>query len=162
MLDWFLGLFTASGLVQFSAGVGAACVYHYVKAHLKGRVVVFKWQYMAVPLVLGIAGFITIQTQQNANCVREFQQVLRVRAAITTENDQLSIQQRQIIYNWIHGLIFPPPPISDLDTEDPVRQKWALQFTIETDKTFRASINQQHENDRERAEHPLPAPTCGE
>jgi len=43
------------------------------------------------------------QTQQNADCVREFQQVLRDRSSVTSENDKLSQEQRQLIYGWIHN-----------------------------------------------------------
>lgn len=161
MLDWFLNLFTLQGLFHFTIGVGAACAWHLTKARIQGRIIIFRWQYIAVPFVLGLAMHMALQTQQNADCVREFNQVLRERSAVTSENDRLSIQQRTLIYDWIHNLIFPPPDIARLPGSDPAREKWAINLTVETDKQFRASIEQQRENEARRAANPLPPPTCG-
>lgn len=161
MLDWFLNLFTLEGLGHFVIGVAAASAYHLLKARFTGKIVVFKWQYVAVPFAFLIAMSMAFQNQQNADCVREFNQVLRERSSVTSENDQLSIHQRELIYNWMHNLVFPPPHIAGLPGSDPAREKWAIDLTLETDQQFRESINQQRENDAYRAAHPLPAPTCG-
>lgn len=161
MLDWFLNLFTLEGLAHFLIGVAAASLYHLAKAYVQNRVVVFKWQYVTVPFALMIVMYIAAQTQQNADCVREFNQVLRERSAVTSENDRISIYQRELVYQWMHHLIFPPPDIAKLDINDPVRQQWAVQLTVETDKKFSASIAEQRENEAKRAANPLPPPTCG-
>lgn len=161
MLDAVLNLFTLQGLFHFATGAGVAGLWHIVKARRRGEIVIFRWKYIATPFVLAIAMYISAQTQQNANCVREFNQTLRVRSAITAENDALSIQQRELIYHWIHTLVFPPPDVADLDPDDPARERWAINFTIETDRLFAASIEEQRVNDTERAAHPLPPPTCG-
>jgi hypothetical protein len=102
-----------------------------------------------------------LQNQQNADCVREFNQVLRERSEITSENDKLSVEQRSLIYDWIHSLLFPPPEIASLPGSDPRREKWAISRTLETDESFKASIEQQRANDARRAANPLPPPTCG-
>ena len=161
MTDWFLNLFTLEGLWHFLIGVGAASAWHLVKARLQGKVVVFKWQYIALPMAISVVMYMAVQNQQNADCVREFNQVLRERSSVTSENDQLSMQQRRLIYDWIHNLVFPPPDIAKLDGTDPAREKWAVDLTLETDKQFRASLEQQRENDAHRAANPLPPPTCG-
>lgn len=161
MVDWFLNLFTLNGLFNFMLGVGAAAVWHFVKAKLNGKTVRFNWKYIAIPLVGAIATYISVQTQQNADCVREFQQVLRDRASVTSENDKLSQQQRLLIYNWIHALVFPPPDIARLSGNDPVREKWAVDLTVDMDRKYRASLDEQRENDEYRAAHPLPPATCG-
>lgn len=161
MINWLLNLFTLQGLFHFMVGVGTAAGYHLAKAYARRQVVIFKWQYIAVPLVIGLTMYMANQTQSNADCVREFQQVLRDRSSVTTENDKLSQQQRTLIYHWIHTLVFPPPDIARLDGTDPARQKWAIDLTLETDKEFRASLDDQRENDAYRAAHPLPPPTCG-
>lgn len=161
MLDWFLDLFTVPNLGYFALGVASATGWHLIKARLQHRVTIIRWHYIAIPLVIGIASSMALQNQQNADCVREFNQVLRERAQVTTENDQISIYQRELIYEWIHNLIFPPPGIADLPGSDPRREKWAIELTEETDKKFHESIEQQRQNEERRAAHPLPPPTCG-
>lgn len=161
MLNWLLDLFTIEHLGYFTSGVGATCVWHLVKARYQHRIVIIKWQYITVPVAVLIAGYMAIQNQQNADCVREFNQVLRQRSQITSENDKLSIEQRTLIYNWMHDLVFPPPEIARLPGTDPNREKYAIDLTLETDKRFRESLQQQRENDARRAANPLPPPTCG-
>ncbi len=161
MLEWFTDLFTAQGLGHFCVGIAAASAWHLMKARCTGRVVIFKWQYIAIPMAVATTLYIAIQTQQNADCVREFQQVLRDRSSVASENDRISQDQRKLIYDWIHNLVFPPPEIDKLDGADPVREKWAIDLTLETDKRFRASLDEQRENDEFRAAHPLPPATCG-
>lgn len=162
MLEWFTDLFSLDGLAHFLIGVGAAAIYHAVKAKLTGKILVFKAQYFAIPMAIAVMLYIAMQTQQNANCVREFQQVLRDRSTITSDNDRISQDQRKLVYEWIHNLVFPPPDIAKLDGNDPVREKWAINLTLETDKQFRDSLEQQQDNDDYRAAHPLPPPQCGE
>jgi len=161
MLDWFSDLFTAANIGYFMLGVGAAALWHWVKAQLSNRVLVFRWQFVALPIACFIAINVSLQSQQNADCVREFQQVLRDRSALTSENDKLSQQQRLLIYNWMHSLVFPPPDIARLPGNDPVREKWAIDLTVDTDRKYRASLDEQRENDEYRAAHPLPPAPCG-
>lgn len=161
MLDWVLNLFTLEGLWHFLIGVAAASVWHCAKAKVQGKIVVFKWKYIAIPLAISITMYIAVQNQQNADCVREFNQVLRERSSVTADNDRISQEQRKLIYNWIHNLVFPPPDIAKLDGTDPAREKWAIDLTLETDRQFRISLEQQRENDEYRAANPLPPPTCG-
>lgn len=162
MVNWFLDLFTLPNLGYFGLGVAAACVWHWAKAKIKRRTLVLDWRYVAIPFVFGIVAYIAAQTQQNADCVREFNQVLRERSSVTSENDQLSIRQRELIYDWIHNLVFPPSDIAALPGSDPRRQEWAIDLTLETDKQFRESIDEQRRNDAIRAANPLPPPTCGQ
>lgn len=161
MIDWFLALFTVPNLGYFTLGVMSAAAWHLLKARFQHRTVVIRWQYVAIPLVIGVALNMSIQNQQNADCVREFNQVLRERSRVTTENDQISIQQRILIYDWIHDLLFPPPDIAELPGSDPAREKWAIDLTLETDKKFAASLEQQRQNEAHRTANPLPPPTCG-
>lgn len=161
MLNWLQDLATLEHLGYFMMGVASACGWHFVKARIQGRILIIKWQYIAIPLVLAIAAHMSVQNQENADCTREFNQVLRERAAVTTQNDQISIQQRELIYQWIHNLIFPPPEIARLDTNDPVRQEYAVKLTRATDEKFAALIDKQREYERHRAANPLPPPTCG-
>lgn len=162
MVNWLFELFTLEHLGYYVLGVASACVWHVLKARIQHRILVIRWQYMAVPLVLGLVAYMGVQTQKSADCVREFNQALRVRAEITSENDRLSIEQRELIYDWIHSLIFPPDPeIAVLPTDHPDRTRYSVWLTIETDKKFAASIEEQRENDEAWAANPLPPPTCG-
>lgn len=161
MLDWFLELFTLPHLGYFTLGVFAAAGWHLIKARIQHRIVIIRWSYIAIPLVFIVALNMSIQTQQNADCVREFNQVLRERSKVTTENDQISIEQRELIYDWIHELLFPPPEIAKLPGSHPAREKWAIDLTLKTDAAFAKSIQQQRENEAHRAANPLPPPTCG-
>lgn len=161
MRDWFIGLFTLEHLGYFMLGVTAAVGWHFLKARFQHKVLIIKWHYIAFPLVLGLASYMAVETQQSADCVREFQQVLRDRSTVTSENDRLSIEQRELIYEWIHNLIFPPPDIAELPGSDPRREAWAIALTEDTDKKFAESLEQQRENDEYRLAHPLPPPRCG-
>lgn len=161
LLDWFSDLFTLAGLAHFLFGAGTAFVYHWIKAQIKHRKIVFKSQYFVVPLVIGIIAYTAITNQQNADCVRQFQHALKARSQITIENDEISIQQRQLIYNWIHALVFPPPEIAQFEPNSPERNRWELELTIETDKKFSESMKKQKENDEQRRLTPYPEPTCG-
>lgn len=84
------------------------------------------------------------ETRRNINCVREFNETLRIRAQITTENDQVSVQQRELIYRWIHGGGSLNRPLTE-----------------ETDRVFADLIEQQREYERQRAANPLPPSICG-
>lgn len=161
MTDWLVEMFTLAHVGYFGLGVAATCAWHLVRAHLQRRTVVIKWAYIAVPLVVILAAYMAVQNQQNADCVREFNQTLRERAAVTSENDALSIEQRELLYGWLHDLVFPPPEIAGLDMNAPARQKWNLERTIAVDRQFQVSLEKQRENDARRAANPLPPPTCG-
>ncbi|MGV0793002.1 hypothetical protein [Mycolicibacterium sp. XJ1819] len=161
MLNWFIDLFTLDHLGYFLLGVASAAVWHYLKAQIQRRILVIKWQYIAVPFALAIVLYTAVQNQQNADCVREFNHVLRERASVTTQNDQISIEQRELIYTWIHALIFPPPDIAALHDNHPLRRDYALRLTIATDMKFAELIEKQREYERVRAANPLPPPTCG-
>jgi hypothetical protein len=161
MLNWFLELFTIEHLGYFCLGIFTAGGWHLVKAQLQNRVVIIKWQYITVPMVIMLASYMAVQNQQNADCVREFNQVLRARSQVTAENDAISIYQRELVYNWMRDLIFPPPGIAELPPTDPVRETWAINMTMETEQLFKESIAKQRENDAHRAANPLPPPTCG-
>jgi hypothetical protein len=161
MLNWLLDLFALEHLVSFMFGIASATTWHYVKARIQRRILVIKWEYIVIPLAVGVIAYMAVQTQTNADCVREFQQVLRERSQVTSENDRISTDQRELIYGWLHALIFPPSEVAMLDTHDPRRQEYALQLTRATDAKFAELIAQQREFEQIRARNPLPPATCG-
>jgi hypothetical protein len=160
--EWFYGLFTWTGLSYLTLGFVVSWGWQCGKAMVKRRKIEFRWNslvYIACALVIA---WVMVETREANQCIQEFNQALRVRSQITQENDRLSIQQREIIYGWMHALVFPPPHIAQLSNSDPKRQQWAVQLTLDTDEVFKKSLEQQRENDEKRAANPLPAPTCGE
>lgn len=108
--------------------------------------------------IIADARTFSVQVQ---DCQRQFNDALQNRAAITSENDELSQQQRRIIFDWIHDLIFPPKPYSDMPANDPQRRDYQLTRTIETERKLQDSLNRQDVLQKQRDAHPLPNPTCG-
>ena len=144
MVDWFIDMFTLGNLGYFFLGVATASAWHLVKARFQGRTVIIKWQYVAIPVAILIAAYMSVQNQQNADCVREFNETLQVRARITSQNDEVSLRQRELIYEWIHGG-------GSLNRE----------LTQKTDREFADLIHLQREYEQQRAANPLPPATCG-
>ncbi|AYD82014.1 membrane protein [Mycobacterium phage Saguaro] len=97
--------------------------------------------------------------------------------AISRENDELSMRQRDLLAEleelqavWLGRIVNPEPPeIAALDPNDPRRQSWAIDVTRvyqERSRTLRdevASITErQAQLAKERAANELPGPRCGE
>lgn len=129
-----------------------------------------KW--IGAVMAVGTLGYVLFQGQQTHDqtvalsdatkaCQVEFNTALRARSQITIENDKISRQQREVVYDWMHQLIFPPPDIAVLPGSDPRREKYALDLTLRTDDLLRASIAEQREIDQRRADNPYPEPSCG-
>lgn len=157
--------FTLTGMIIFFSGVGSACLWHVIKQrYIKHREPA---DLRIVGIIAGVAAlvFIGMQNTQLASevrdCQREFNHALRARAQISAENDEVSQTQRRIVFDWIHNLIFPPPPFDVMSTDDPRRQDYGLTITIQTEKLFRTSLAKQDELQAERDRRPLPDPTCG-
>lgn len=159
--DWFLGLFTISNLAWFLAGVAATLTWQWVRAHMKNRMLVIHWAWMAVPLIVLIVLYVAAQTQQSANCVREFQTALTQRSAITTQNDEISQRQRMLLYQWLRDASHPPPEIEVLHSNDPRRIEYMQSLTERMDTQIVALWTEQERYDRQRAANPLPEPKCG-
>lgn len=164
MLEWITGMFTTGGFVQFCSGVVAATVYHWTKARIRGWRMSFRLKFVAVPLAIGVVIFIAAQTQENANCVREFNQTLRVRSQISEDNDHWSMVQRKALGDWLKTILDPPADMLELrrdNPNDPRYQQWAFDTTEHYSAIIQEAQQEQDDNVAERALHPLPAPTCG-
>lgn len=115
--------------------------------------------------------------EQTQECTSDLIESIDRGRAITLEdndvrrqNDDISKYQRELVYEWMHDLIFPPSDIASLPGSHPAREKYALDLTIRTDQLFEQSIKrqrqldqQQREIDQKRAENnkTLP-PDCGQ
>ena len=170
--DWFSGLATIGGFLYFLTGFAAAYVFECIKAKIKNRKIKIQWQLAGI--VIGVVALVisTVQSQvayetakdtaqEVQDCQREFNASLKSRARISAENDEISQTQRRILFDWIHRLIFPPPPYDKLDTNDPLRQQYGFTITIETEQALGRSFARQDELQHERDQNPLPDPTCG-
>lgn len=154
--------FTFDHALYFTCGMLAAWAWQGTKSWLRHRRFQIKWRGLIWLVCVIVVSFITISTHQASECIRDFNHVLIQRADITAQNDQVSQDQRQLIYNWIHELLFPPPSIARLAPDDPLRQQWAVQITLDTDRAFAKTNAQQQEYNDARAAHPLPTSTCGQ
>lgn len=167
-----MGLGTPGGMAYFLAGFGSAFLFYWIWCQLKHRRFLLNWRYVGIAMGIIVIAFVSIQTQsaykiaqetalEVQDCQREFNQSLQDRVRISNENEELSKEQRSIVYNWIHNLIFPPMPYSGMASDDPRRQAYSLALTINTDHEFTSSIQKQTALQQERDRHPLPDPTCG-
>lgn len=172
VFTWFTGLATYAGIGYFLAGFFSAVILHCARQKMRHRPVMIPWH--LVGIVIGVAVIIGTSVQSSSayniaketaqevqDCQREFNTALQARAKITTENDELSQEQRRIVFNWIHDLIFPPPPYDSMSNDDPRRQQFGISLTINTERVFQASLDRQEQLQRDRNSHPLPDPTCG-
>lgn len=170
--EWFSGLATPGGVAYFLFGFMFAFIARWIYCRAKHQELRIPWQNIGI--TIGVSAIVVVSLQSSEAystakqtavevqaCQKEFNAALRQRAQINDENEELSQTQRLIVFNWIHNLIFPPPPYSDMPTSDPERQAYGYGITIETEKRFQRSIDRQKELTDERARNPLPDPTCG-
>jgi hypothetical protein len=153
-------MFTLDHLAYFTAGVTAAWAWQAAKAWIKHRHVRINFRPIIIMASVIVLGFITISTHRASQCITEFNRVLTVRSMISDQDQEISLLQRKLIYDWMHQLIFPPPEVAKLEPNDPVRQQWAVGVTIDTDRQFARSLTRQSNNEMERAKNPLPTATC--
>lgn len=137
-------------------------------------------------LSLAVLGYVLLQVDTTERhyrelgsevrrCQIEFNSALVARSKITTENDQLSREQRSLLADaadaqnlWISRIINLPPDIADLPDGDPRVTQYGRTVTRVYFERFskilirvREIDKRQLELDQERAAHPLPEPSCG-
>lgn len=138
-------------------------------------------------VALGVVGYVLLQVNQTEDhyrslgdemrrCQTEFTTALTKRSEITTRNDELSRQQRDLFAEldelhgvWLTRLITPPPDIAALPPTDQRRQDYGITVTrIYNERAtklrdeVRAIIGEQKRLADERARNPLPEPECGQ
>ncbi|AKF14280.1 hypothetical protein SEA_VINCENZO_18 [Mycobacterium phage Vincenzo] len=137
-------------------------------------------------VLLATLGYVLLQTGQTEakyrglarsmyDCQREFNQALKARSQITTENDRISTQQRDLFTaldeaagTLVDRQLNPPADIAALPMDSPRRLAWnedvARVYYQRTSKLRGQIADLRAEQTRlqhERAAHPLPEPTCG-
>lgn len=133
-------------------------------------------------LALGYVLFQTQETEERykgladrvSTCQVVFQSNIAARSNITTENDRLSILQRDklteldaLTGQWIDRLLNPPPHLVGTTLADPARQGYTLTVTRiyhEQATRLRADIAALRDEATKlaevRAAHPIPDPSC--
>lgn len=180
LTDLIAQAFTAGGALAFAAGIITTFIWQHSKCwwmHHRG-----KWPASRHPrfntvwlgILLSIVAFAWITFKSNTTqsiaeetarevqaCQEEFNEALTARSNLSTENDRLSLAQREAIIEWVHGLVLPPPEVAQFPWGSPERDSYIRDRTIRLDAFFRVSQEEQRRNDAERAQNPLPEPTCG-
>lgn len=170
--DWVEGWATVGAFLYFLTGFAFAYVFECVRAKIRHRRIKIQWQLAGI--VIGVAALIisSIQGQiayttardaalEGRRCVQELRGALDARAAVAAENDEVSQDQRRFLWDWIHGIIAPPPPYNTMDTNDPRRQTYGIGLTQDLDRELMESFARQDKLQAERDRHPIPDPTCG-
>lgn len=138
-------------------------------------------------LTLVVLGYVLLQVEQTEHhyrelgdemrrCQVEFHTALVARSAITTENDRLSREQRDLLVDseqagaqWISRIINLPPEIAALPDDDPRVQAYGRTITrayfeqvSEINKRLAEISEHQRQLAQKRADNPLPEPSCGQ
>lgn len=109
------------------------------------------------------------------SCWRESYRQTKVQIDINSQNDFVSRQQQQLqrdydraTSDWLKALINPPGALANQPSDSPDRRAWALQVSAmyqqkldDLGDKFDELVAQRAKLDDERAQHPLPEPTCG-
>lgn len=136
-------------------------------------------------MAVGTLGYVLLQVGQTESryegladrldsCQVGLTDAINARADITSQNDALSVRQRDLLTElddasgiWINRLINPPADIAALDLRDPRRASWSFDVTrvyYERASKLRAEIaTLRAEATRlteERSAHPLRPPSC--
>lgn len=172
VITWFMGFATFSGFAYFMTGFAISYAWWWWRCLKRHQKVALPWRYMGI--AIGVAAILITSLQsaqayttaeqtsrEQRECNIQFRAILLERAKITSENDDLSEEQRLIVFNWFSEILFPPSPWKELSVDDPVRQQYVLNRTLETQAAFRASVDRQNAIQVEREKHVYPDPTCG-
>lgn len=142
--------------------------------------------WLAGLLLLATLGYVLLQTGQTEakyrglarnmyDCQREFNQALKDRSRTTTENDRISMEQRDLFTalddaagTLVNRQLNPPPEIAALPMDSARRLAWNedvarvyYERTMKVRGQIAALRDEQTRLQQERAAHPLPEPTCG-
>lgn len=136
-------------------------------------------------IVLGVTAYVLVQVKETEQhyielgnemwrCQAEFLDTMNTRTQITTENDRVSAEQRELLgeiqnlqTTWIERLMDPPPELEGSSLTDQRRVDYTRTVTrlyYDRITTLLKQVNQlndhQLELERARADNPLPPPTC--
>jgi len=162
---------TPGGILAFILGIGTALVYQglikpwYCKRHGINLKYKISFRLTNLIIIIMVMSFIWTGsklvdlTNQVAECQKQFNVAIVGSRHVAEQNDDLSVEQRLIVFNWLHDIVFPPLPYANMSVDDERRQQWGLSRTITADREFKSSIDRQSKVIDSRP--PLPDPTCG-
>lgn len=184
IVEWFGGFATITGLTRVIFGYVAGIASYWLWCKYKHKKFYINWRYVGIILGLCVMTFTSIQTNvaynlaaktavETKECAKVFQEALIKSRDITTVNDKLSVDQRNLLAEkdrletefWMKVLA-PPEPIGSMDINDPVRQTYGLavlkEYTVASAK-LESKIQDITDQQIKLAESrpPLPDPTCG-
>ncbi len=164
MTSVLAGLFSISGLVAFTLGVGTVYVWNHIKIVVTKRrtpkVRINKMWAGWVVVTLAVA-FVGVKTQQTWDCQSQFAAVLKTRSELSAQDNKLDGIERDALQTLVSQALSPPPDIAPLPPDDPKRQAWGREITLDYFNTVQDARNQRDANQKEREQHPLPEPSCG-
>ena len=134
-----------------------------------------QWRLMGIAIGVAAMIIISLQTQvaystakntakQVQDCQREFNLIIRTRAAISEDNDKWSVIQRTALGDWLKEIIEPPPDIAQIQKDNPTDPRitaWGIAMSQKYSNIIQNAQREQDINFEERKQHPLPDPTCG-
>lgn len=164
IIHWLSNLFTLQYGPYFVAGLVSAYGYQIMKCLVMHRKLRIKWRPIVIIVSVITFMYITIQTQESADCIRAFQVTLKTRSIIQEENDHWSQVQRTALAEWIFEILNPPHDIAEIRKAapaDPRVTDWATTMTSKYSEIIQNAQQEQERNMAERRAHPLPEPTCG-
>jgi len=173
--QWFSDIATVGGFAYILVGFMAAHLVNWAWCKMRHKPFKVPWHYAGIAIGCVAIIITVLQSSQAYNtakttamevqqCQREFNTILRTRAKIAEENDNWSQIQRKALGDWLFEILYPPPNILQLRLENPnspAYQQWAVDITSKYSRIIQQAQAEQDANLKERAEHPLPEPTCG-
>lgn len=157
------GLFSLTGLLAF--GLGVISVYAWNRAKMLFKKDAphprFKTMWVGWIVVTLAIMFVGVKAQDAWDCNKQFGDALRARSALADSNNKLDGIDRDASFQFLTALLNPPPEIKALPQGDPKGQAYYSAVSTKYIVTITDTRNQRASNDRERAAHPLPEPTCG-
>lgn len=160
--SWY-ELFNTSRMIFFLAGIGFATAWWRYRCKRDG--VTLDLAPIGIIAGVSIIVFLAIQqvglTGEIRKCNSEFATILKERAALSDQSDDLASQEIDANSHWLATLTSPPPGIATLHTTDPAYRAW-VQGTIK-DYLFRINTIRTERNAaiEERKAKQYPTPTCG-
>lgn len=137
-------------------------------------------------LTVAVLGYVLLQVTQTEEhykslsqdvrrCQVEFQQAITARSKISTENDELSRKQRDLLVEygratslWLSQLVNLPEDIAGLPQSDPRVIAWGHAVTqVYSEHAIRINTKldviskRQEQLEQDRRDNPLPQATCG-
>lgn len=109
-------------------------------------------------LAFAVVGLMMYSTQQNYlawKCQRELIVTMNARTLLRDQSDDLIEERDALLMKWIHDLVQPPPEYLMLSLNDPRRQEWMNQRTIEINALYAASMSHQEALEKSRPAYHL-------